>query len=107
MVKQIHYSYGLDFEDVLKYIPKLTTSNEVVTDGKILHLQIEYFTKMIHLFVDTSTMEYCFDTKSEDESDLLFEIGDIVLSKYHLFKDDLEGLRAYILDNLTFCEVQS
>lgn len=107
MVKQIHYSYGLDFEDVLKYIPKLTASNEVVTDGKILHLQLQYFTKEINLFVDTSTMEYCFDTKSDDESDLLFEIGDIVLAKYHFFNADLEGLKAYILANLTFCEVQS
>ena len=105
MPDKIQYSYGLDFSDVLEYIPMLTIYNQVKSDGKILHLQISYCKKILHLFIDTKTKEYCFNSSNnQDENDLLYEIGDIVLSKYHHYKDDLEALIVYIQKSLTVCE---
>jgi hypothetical protein len=104
----LEYSYPLDFEDVLQFLPMLTTDNDVVTDGKILHLAITstYTNELLHLFIDLKTKEYCFNGKSDDESKLLYEIGDIVLSKLHIFKlnryeFDFEGLIKYIQANIT------
>jgi len=104
VLKQIQYNYGLDFNDVLEYIPMLTIDNNVKSDGKILHLQISYCTRTLHLFIDTKTKEYCFNSKNDKESDLLYEIGDIVLAKLHRYKNDLEALIAYIQKSLTFCK---
>ena len=105
MIEKIEYSYPLDFEDVLQFIPMLTLDNNVKTDGRILHLEISYFKKFLHLFIDTRTKEYCFNTNIKDESNILYEIGDIVLSKYKYFKDDFQELIKYIQKNLTACEV--
>jgi len=107
MVKEIQYLCGLSFEDVAEYIPTLTTDNDVVTDGAIIDFQVQYFEEEYHLFVDTSTMQYCFNADYSDGIDsLLSEIGDIILAKCHFFKDDLDELVDYIYENITFCEVQ-
>ena len=105
MIEKIEYSYPLDYEDVLQFIPMLTLDNNVKTNGRILHLEISYFKKLLHLFIDTRTKEYCFNTNIEDESNILYEIGDIVLSKYKYFKEDFQELIKYIQKNLTACEV--
>lgn len=108
MVSSIKYNYPLDYEDVLQFIPMLTTDNEVKTDGKILHLEItkSNTTKPCHLFIDLKTKEYCFNHLDKDESDLLYEIGDMVISKLHRFKlnryeVDFEGIINYIQKNIT------
>jgi hypothetical protein len=105
---QIEYIYPLDFEDVLQFIPMLTTDNDVKTDGMILHLEITKSkpTKLLHLFIDLKTKEYCFNYKKQKDTDLLYEIGDIVISKLHRFKlnrydVDFEGLIGYIKGNIT------
>ena len=38
MIEKIEYSYPLDYEEVLQFIPMLTLDNNVKTNGKILHL---------------------------------------------------------------------
>jgi len=107
MVKEIQYLCGLNFEDVVEYIPNLTTDNDVVTDGAIIDFQVQYFEEEYHLFVDISTMEYCFKADySDDVCSLLSEIGDIILEKYYFFKNDLDELVNYIYKNITFCRVQ-
>jgi hypothetical protein len=105
---QIEYIYPLDFEDVLQFIPMLTIDNDVKTDGKILHLEITKSkpTKPLHLFIDLKTKEYCFNYKKQKDTDLLYEIGDIVISKLHRFKLNrydvyFEGLIGYIKGNIT------
>jgi len=111
-VVKIVYTYPLDFEDVLQFIPMLTTDNDVKTDGKILHLEIAARTKAtkpLHLFIDLKTKEYCFNYKKQKDTDLLYEIGDMVISKLHLFKFnrydvDFEGLIGYIKENITACD---
>ena len=105
MITKIEYSYPLDYEDVLQFIPMLTLDNNVKTDGKILHIEISYFKKVLHLFIDTRTKDYCFNTNIEDESNILYEIGDIVLSKYRYFKEDFQEHIKYIQKNLTACVV--
>lgn len=104
----INYTYPLDYEDVLQFIPMLTTDNDVKTDGKILHLEItkSNVTKPLHLFIDLKTKEYCFNYKLKRDSDLLYEIGDMVISKLHRFKInryevDFEGMIWYIKENIT------
>lgn len=107
MVSSIQYNYPLDYEDVLQFIPFLTTDNDVKTDGKILHLEIALSTEQpLHLFIDLKTKEYCFNTTDETKSGLLYEIGDIVLSKLHRFRInryevDFLGLVEYIKGNIT------
>lgn len=109
VVSSITYNYPLDFEDVMQFIPMLTTDNDVKTDGKILHLEITItntVTKSLHLFIDLKTKEYCFNHLEKEESNLLYEIGDMVLSKIHRFKFnrykfDFEGLIQYIQKNIT------
>lgn len=108
MVSAIAYNYPLDFEDVLQFIPFLTIDNDVKTDGKILHLEItkEKATKPFHLFIDLKTKEYCFSYKRKKDTDLLYEIGDMVISKLHRFKlnrydVDFEELIGYIKGNIT------
>ena len=87
VISSIAYNYPLDFEDVLLYLPMLTTDNDVKTDG-ILHLEITTLCTEppLHLFIDLKTKEYCFNTTDEIQSALLYEIGDLVLSKLHRFK---------------------
>ncbi len=104
----IDYNYPLDFEDVLQFIPMLTTDNDVKTDGKILHLEIikSNATKPLHLFIDLKTKEYCFNYKKQKDTDLLYEIGDILISRLQRFKInryvvDFEGLIGYIKENIT------
>ena len=104
----IVYNFPLDFEDVLQLIPMLTVDNDVKTDGKILHLEItkEKSTKPLHLFIDIKTKKYCFNYKRKKDTDLLYEIGDILISKLHRFKlnrydVDFEGLIGYIKGNIT------
>jgi len=106
-VVNIAYTYPLDFEDVLQFIPFLTTDNDVKTDGKILHLEITRTNtiKPLHLFIDLKTKEYCFNYKRKKDTDLLYEIGNIVISKLHRFKInryevDFEGLVGYIKGNV-------
>ena len=108
MVSGITYNYPLDFEDVLQFIPMLTVDNDVITDGKILHLEITKTntTKPLHLFIDLKTKEYCFNYKKQRDTDLLYEIGDMVISKLHRFKlnrydVDFEGLIGCINGNIT------
>jgi hypothetical protein len=108
---QIEYIYPLDFEDVLQFIPMLTVDNDVKTDGKILHLEITRTkaTKPLHLFIDLKTKEYCFNYKKQKDTDLLYEIGDIVISKLHRFKInrydfDFEKMMEYIKGNITACD---
>ncbi len=107
MVSNIQYNYPLNFEDVLQFIPFLTIDNDVKTDGKILHLEITLCTEQpLHLFIDLKTKEYCFNIVDEIQSGLLYEIGDLVLSKLHRFKInryevDFLGLIAYIKQNIT------
>jgi len=107
VISSIQYNFPLDFEDVLQFIPFLTTDNYVITDGKILHLEITLCTEQpLHLFIDLKTKEYCFTTTDEIQSGLLYEIGDLVLSKLHRFKlnrydVDFEGLIGYIKGNVT------
>jgi hypothetical protein len=107
-VVNITYNFPLDYEDVLQFIPMLTTDNEVVTDGKILHLEITKTksTKPLHLFIDLKTKEYCFNYKRKKDTDLLYEIGDMVISKLHLFKlnrydVDFDKMIRYIKGNIT------
>ena len=104
----ITYNFPLDFEDVLKVIPMLTPDNDVKTDGKILHLEItkSKSTKLLHLFTGLKTKEYCFNYKKQKDTDLLYEIGDMVISKIQRFKlnryeVDFEGLISYIKGNIT------
>lgn len=97
----IKYTFGLDYYEVLDYIPQLTASNEVVTDGKILHLEVSYLKKDMNLFIDLKTMEYCYSVLEEKESELLDEIGSIIISKYHLYKNDFDSLIEYIINNKT------
>ena len=101
MLNRIQYSYGLDFEDILQFIPMLTTHNNVKSEGRILHLQIatRNTKEPLHIFIDTKTKHYCFkdNNNTQDENSLLYEIGDIVLEKLHRFKHgkyeiDLDGL---------------
>ncbi len=111
MVSGIKYNFPLDFEDVLQFIPFLTIDNDVKTDGKILHLEITQSTEQpLHLFIDLKTKEYCFNTTDEIQSGLLYEVGDMVLSKLHLFRInryevDFKGLVEYIQKSITACEV--
>ncbi len=107
----ITYNYPLDFEDILQFIPMLTVDNDVKTDGKILHLEITRTNtiKPLHLFIDLKTKEYCFNYKRKKDTDLLYEIGDMVISKLHRFKlnrydVDFEGLIGYIKGNITVDE---
>ena len=108
---QIEYNFPLDFDDVLQFIPMLTVDNDVKIDGKILHLEITTKTtsKTLHLFIDLKTKEYCFNYKRKKDTDLLYEIGDMVISKLHRFKLnrydlDFEGLMGYIEGNITACD---
>lgn len=101
MLNIIKHTYGLSFKDVKKYLPQLTTNNEVVTNGAILHLEIMYNQQKLNLFVDTHTQHYCFNAADEEANDVMYEIGDGVLSKYRHYKNDIEALISYILKNLT------
>ena len=104
----ITYNFPLDFEDVLQFIPMLTVDNDVKTDGKILHLEITRTKakKPLHLFIDLKTKEYCFNYKKRRDTELLYEIGDMVISKIQRFKFnrydvDFKGLIGYIKGNIT------
>ena len=86
----------------------LTVDNDVKTDGKILHLEITKSkpTKLLHLFIDLKTKEYCFNYKKQKDTDLLYEIGDMVISKFHLFRlsrydVDFDKMIRYIKGNIT------
>lgn len=101
MLHIVKHIYGLDFRDVQKYLPQLTTHNEVVTSGAILHLEIMYNNQRLNLFVDTHTQQYCFNAADEDVNDVMYEIGDGVIAKYRHYKNNIEGLISNILKNLT------
>jgi len=101
MLNIVRYTYGLNFNDVQKYLPQLTTHNEVITDGAILHLEMMYNQQRLNLFVDTHTQQYCFNASNENTNDVMYEIGDIVVSTYHRYKNNIEALISYILKNLT------
>lgn len=101
MLNIIKHTYGLSFKDVQEYLPQLTTNNDVVTDGAILHLEISYSKKLLHLFIDTNTQHYCFNAADEDVNDVMYEIGDGVIAKYRHYKNNLEALISNILKNLT------
>lgn len=90
MIETIKYSYPLDYEDVLQFIPLLTLDNNVKTNGRILHLEISYFKKLLHLFIDTRTKEYCFNnTNIEDliSKKVLFSIKEI--AELGIIKSDM------------------
>lgn len=101
MLNIVRHTHGLNFKDVQEYLPQLTTYNEVVTNGAILHLEISYSKKLSHLFIDTNTQHYCFNAADENVNDVMYEIGDIVLAKYRYYKNNIEALISYILKNLT------
>ncbi|MEV9477883.1 hypothetical protein [Aliarcobacter butzleri] len=98
----IDYQSGLDFSDVTKYIPMLTTENGVITDGEIFHLKVMLKGKKTfrHLFIDLNTMEFTYLENDQEISDLLYSIGDIFISYYNQYKPDIDSLIDYIKKDL-------
>ena len=85
-VKEIRYTTGLSFEDIVdNYIPTLTADNDVVTDGAIIHFEIELDgkSKKAHLFFDSVTSEFCIaKIKDEEVAEYIYEIGAMIQSAF-------------------------
>lgn len=83
-IQKVTIETGLEFLDVVEYIPTLTTENDVVTDGKIVKFEVLLGNgKMQHVFLDLATAEYCFKpTKYRLEV-----VGDLILSHYFKYSN--------------------
>lgn len=90
MITKIEYTMGLNFDEVVEYIPLLTIDSEVITDGRITQFDISIDYERVNLFYDEITGHFYFQNCSDAISKEIYLIGNYIQSHYN--SNDLETL---------------
>jgi len=91
---KIVVTYGVTFESmVTNHIPMLTLENNVVNDGKIIQFTININSIIENLFFDYVTGEFCYSAEVEENSELLYDLGNMIQSHFYKYSSIEEFLQ--------------
>ena len=104
-ILNIKYATELSFNKVVEFIPLLTSDNDVVTDGKITHFEIQYSDAVVsNLFYDSMTGHFCLDNTSNEVDESSYLIGEFIQSMYGIL--DNENLIKTIMETFKWVVAQ-
>jgi len=88
-ILNIEYTTGLNFSNVVEFIPLLTSDNDVVTDKKITHFEIQYSDTLVsNIFYDSVTGHFCLDNTSNEVDESSYFIGEFIQSMYGILDNE-------------------